>query len=383
MRLGCARDADGIWLTQHALPEAHGALGWTFPETDAAGRELLRWPARGDVLRDEVVVVELDAPLAGCTRFEHDVWKAAWSSGELLLAPWVPYVAGVQVDAIRPDAIRPDAVCAWPVVPHVHMLPVRTPTLPPATHTNTFLVGDADVAILVEPAPIDPDEQALLERWARAHGGVIAVFATHHHVDHVGGVELAERLGVPLWAHAETASRIRASVARCIDDGETVQVGAAVLEAIHTPGHAPGHLCLYERTTGTLIAGDMIAGVGTILVEPSEGDMRLYLASLERLRDLDARFALPAHGGVIATPRAAFQHYIDHRLARERSVIASLGPEGQTIPALLPKVYGDVPQSVWPLASLSLRAHLDKLVAEGRAHIDEDRFRAAERVNEA
>lgn len=359
-RLGCARDAEGIWLIEEALPEAHGARGWSFPETEREGRELARYEPRGDVLREEVVVVEVDE-VEGARWVAHDALHDAWSAGEMLLAPWV---AGLDAQS---------DVGAWQVVPHVSMLAVRTPTLPPATHTNTFLVGDADAVILVEPAPIDPDELALMERWARAHvGELVAVFATHHHHDHVGGIELAERLGVPIWAHAETAARIHAPVARTIREGESVRVGAVDLRALHTPGHAPGHLCLYEEATGTLIAGDMVAGVGTILVEPSEGDMTLYLRSLERLRDLDARFVLPAHGGVIADSREVFQRYIDHRLAREQSVLDALETEPQTVQSILPRVYGDVPRTVWPLASLSLRAHLDKLIAEGRAQIHGD-----------
>lgn len=354
LRLGCARDSEGIWLVEQALPEAHDALGWTLPIDDEEGRELLRWSARGDVIRDEVVVVE-----STTQKGEHVPYNEL--AGKLL-APWVSAIVHDQITELP----------VWSVTPHIRMLPFRTPTLPPATHTNSFLIGDGPM-LLVEPAPVDPAELKLLEEWARS-ADVMAVFATHHHVDHVGGVALAQRLGVPLWAHAQTASRMRAPVGRLVEDGEVLSLGGVRLEAIHTPGHAPGHLCLYERTSQTLIAGDMVAGTGTILVEPSEGDMSLYLASLERLRDLGARFALPAHGGVIANPSAYFQHYIDHRLQREQRVVDALRAEGQTLEELLPQVYGDVPKAVWPFASLSLRAHLDKLIADQRAQLVDTKF---------
>ncbi|MBX3246154.1 MAG: MBL fold metallo-hydrolase [Myxococcales bacterium] len=261
------------------------------------------------------------------------------------------------------------------------MLPVRTPTLPPATHTNAFLVGDDDL-VLVEPAPVERSERERLLRWIaatrRARGGrIVAVLATHHHHDHVGAADLARELGVPLIAHAETAARLRAPVDETLDDDARVALGRHTLRAVHTPGHAPGHLCFVHEASSTALVGDMVAGVGTILVEPSEGDMAAYLRSLERLRDAGFRKLLPAHGGVLATPHALLSHYITHRLAREAKVLARLEAHGATMDEeLLSLVYDDAPPAVWPLARLSLRAHLDKLAAEGRVHHDGSRWSA-------
>lgn len=260
----------------------------------------------------------------------------------------------------------------------LQLFPVRTPTLPPATHTNSYALGARQV-LLVEPSTPYEDEQRAWIEWARAIASsgreLVAVVATHHHVDHVGGAALLSReLGLPLWAHAETASRIEAPVARMLVDGEEISLDGPrpeVWQVLHTPGHAPGHVCLFEPRSRTVVVGDMVASVGTILIAPGDGDMRLYLAQLERLGALDASVALPAHGDPIAAPSTLFAHYVEHRLAREEKIfgfLERLTRQGAALDAseLVALSYDDVPQAIWPLARLSVEAHLEKLLADGR-----------------
>ncbi|MFW5875358.1 MAG: MBL fold metallo-hydrolase [Myxococcota bacterium] len=277
------------------------------------------------------------------------------------------------------------------VVPGLVMLALRTPTLPPATHTNTFLVGAGDGAVLVEPASPYPEELervgALVDEAAGRGVHPRAILVTHHHADHVGGaLKLQEHLRLPLWAHRATIERLEGRVPfdRAIEDGERIPVGGAgpamELVAVHTPGHAPGHLCFLEPATGTMIAGDMVAGIGTIVVEPTDGDMGLYLESLRKMIEAGAETLLPAHGGPITEAAACVEYYIQHRLERERKVLQALQlhPEGVTAPALLPDAYGDAPKAVWPLALQSVQAHLLKLEGEGRARRGPDeRWRPA------
>ncbi|HEU4537380.1 MAG TPA: MBL fold metallo-hydrolase [Polyangiaceae bacterium] len=276
-----------------------------------------------------------------------------------------------------------------PGLPAVEAFPALTPTLPPATHTNSYALGAREV-LLVEPATPYEAERAAWLAWAerlRAEGRtLVALVATHHHEDHVGGAAfLARALGLPLWAHALTAERIAAPVDRLLTDGETLRLDGPEPHAwrvLHTPGHAPGHVCLYEPSLGALVAGDMIAGVGTILIMPGDGDMREYLRQLGRLGDLGAKVALPAHGDPIDEPAARFAAYVAHRLAREAKVVRALeagGAAGLDLDELLPRAYDDIPPATWPLAELSLRAHLEKLVAEGRVRASDGgaRFVAA------
>ena len=259
--------------------------------------------------------------------------------------------------------------------PWIRVLPVRTPTLPPATRTNCYIVGEAARAVAIDPATPYADEQSRLDEYVAAAGiRLEAVVLTHHHVDHVGdAARLAAKHGVPVWAHRETASRVagRVQISRTLDDGERLDYGPSGLRAAFTPGHAPGHLCFVDAAAHAIVAGDMVASVGTIIIEPDDsGDMRQYLDSLRLLRrevDGGATTLLPAHGPPIADGGARLDFYVAHRLEREGRVAAALSDAPATVSELVPPAYPDVPAMLYPLAARSLLAHLHKLEYEGRA----------------
>jgi ribonuclease/clavin/mitogillin len=270
------------------------------------------------------------------------------------------------------------------VIDGVERLALRTPTLPPATETNSYLVSGDREFVVVEPATPYPDEQrTLLSTIAAriADGWALrGVLMTHHHGDHVGAA-LAVRAAfdAPLMAHRGTEARLRdrVPVDALLEEGDTLLDGR--IEVLHTPGHAPGHLCLRDRNRRWLIAGDMVASVGTILIDPEDdGDMREYLAQIARLAEGAPGIVLPAHGAPIAEGEARLRHYLSHRLAREAKVLAAVDAgEGSTEDSLLERAYEDAPRALWPIARRSLRAHLFKLREESRVRLDGGRWRHA------
>ncbi|MCB9524481.1 MAG: MBL fold metallo-hydrolase [Myxococcales bacterium] len=313
---------------------------------------------------------------------------ARWRAGEVLLAPptFEVLCALAEGDA-HGFAAHAVPEHLSPIRPHIHLLPLRTPTLPPATHTNTTVVGTDRLAVF-DPASPYPAEQAILDAWLarrRAEGArVQAVVLTHHHRDHIADARrLADVHGAPLLAHPETAARVPFAVDGALDEGDVIELGEHALDVFHTPGHAPGHLVFVDRATRTAIVGDMVAGLGTILIEPGDGDMAAYLAQLARMRGLGLSALIPAHGNVIGGPDAKLAHYIAHRLAREAKVLAALREGAADVATLVGRAYAEAPPMarVGPdggIAGLSLRAHLEKLLAEGLARdLGDGRFAAA------
>ena len=260
------------------------------------------------------------------------------------------------------------------------LVPLRTPTLPPATHTNCFLLGDEQLWI-VDPGSPWPEEQQILretlQRLADEGRKPAGVLLTHHHLDHTGGAELLrEELGIPIAASEETQQVLNFRADRTVRDGERFEVGPRGWRALHLPGHTRGHLCLIEEGSGAVIAGDLVAGVGTVIIDPPEGDMADYLASLDRLLGQQPGAIYPAHGPVVPGGALKLEQYRAHRLEREGRVIAALSKqEGPATPAqLVPLAYPDVAPGLYPFAERSLLAHLYKLVREGRAAQDGERF---------
>ncbi|MCH9687111.1 MAG: MBL fold metallo-hydrolase [Deltaproteobacteria bacterium] len=258
-----------------------------------------------------------------------------------------------------------------PLADGVWRLALRTPTLLPATSTNLMIAGRSKLALIEPATPFDDERQVVDQALEalRAEGREVAMLlVTHHHIDHIGDVErLREGLGVPLLAHPQTAERLPFEVDREVVDGEELDLGeGTILRAVHTPGHAPGHLVFHELSSGIAHAGDMVAGEGTILVDPSDaGDMKQYLDSLHRLGGLGTSALIPAHGPVLTDPRGVVDHYVEHRLGREAKVLAAIDAGASTDDEVLAGAYADTPKMLWPLAARALEAHLRKLVDDG------------------
>ncbi len=243
--------------------------------------------------------------------------------------------------------------------------------------TNTLVVIGDGVAV-IEPATPHVDERAVLDEvlaeLGRGGHRLVAIAITHHHRDHVGyAAELAAHHGVPIYAHAATAARVDFPVAHVLDDGARLELGdGVVLRSAYTPGHAPGHLVFTEERSGIAHVGDLVAGEGTVIVDPDDGgDMARYFDSLAQLRDLEITLAVPAHGPVLPDVPAIATQYLAHRRAREAKVLAALAGVPRLLDEVVAVAYNDTPQALWALARLSARAHLAKLVDEGSVRVSD------------
>ncbi len=234
----------------------------------------------------------------------------------------------------------------------VEVVPVRTATLPPADHTNCYLVGDPDGDfIVVDPAFRHREGmEKVAEAVERHNGNLVAIFYTHGHSDHMADKGLLkEAFDVPIWSASKSADRI-------LKDGEVLNLGNQEWTVLHTPGHHPEHLCLISSSG--LVAGDMVAGIGTILVPPAEGDMIEYIQQLERLLDLDPHLIFPSHGPVIPLPERTLEHYITHRINRHNRVLDAVTSGISALEEIAKFAYADTPDAHPGLAVDQTLSHL-------------------------
>ena len=246
--------------------------------------------------------------------------------------------------------------------------------------TNTYLVGEAEIAV-IDPGPaLDAHIAKILECGAGRSGSRIRwIITTHTHMDHspasaaLKAATGAQVLGRPAPAGASQDQGYAPD--RVLADGERVALGNLHLRAIHTPGHASNHLCYLLEETRMLFTGDHVMQGSTVVINPPDGDMRAYLASLDKLLAVDIAIIAPGHGYLVGAPHKEVKRLVAHRLAREAKVAAALGRRGEaTLDELVTDVYDDVSPKLHPVAMRSLTAHLDKLVAEGRVRQASGRY---------
>lgn len=273
--------------------------------------------------------------------------------------------------ALAPETLMPGV--ATEVAPNVVRLVAPNPGVMTGPGTNSYVVGDTTLAV-IDPGPNDVTH---LDALAGLVGDRLAyVLVTHTHPDHApGAAELCARTGAEALGFG---SRDGFACDRELRDADVVDLGAVLLTAAHTPGHASNHLCYLASWAGAsgsqlCFSGDHVMSGSTVVISPPDGDMTAYLANLERLLALDPPLSAiaPGHGSMIADPQAVLEGYLAHRLAREAAVSAALSARGEaSVDELVADVYTDVASGLHVIARRSLWAHLRKLATDGRARTD-------------
>lgn len=254
------------------------------------------------------------------------------------------------------------------------LVPGHDPGTLTGAGSNSWLIHGR-VPTLIDTGSGRPEHARDLASTLEQTGETLAqVLVTHAHPDHAGGARaVAEQ-----WPTARFAKLPAPDVDPRYDvawhplaDDQLVDAGDEQLWVVHTPGHAPDHVCFFEPRTSTLFAGDLVMNGGTIVIPPSMGgSLTQYLASLRRILELQPRRILAGHGAVIEQPASLIRAYISHRLGRERQILDALARGPLPIAGIVPVVYPELRPELVRAAGESVLAHLRKLEDEGRARLD-------------
>ncbi|MFD5738418.1 MBL fold metallo-hydrolase [Streptomyces massasporeus] len=235
--------------------------------------------------------------------------------------------------------------------------------------TNTWIVSepDSDLAVVIDPGPLDDEHLRRVVATAEQAGKRVALtLLTHGHPDHAAGAARFAEL---------TGTRVRAldPALRLGDEGlaagDVITTGGLELRVVPTPGHTADSLSFHLPADRAVLTGDTILGHGTTVVAHPDGRLGDYLDSLRRLRSLTVddgvHTVLPGHGPVLDDAQGAVEYYLAHRATRLAQVETAVEDGYRTPPLVVAHVYADVDRSLWPAAELSVRAQLDYLEEHG------------------
>jgi glyoxylase-like metal-dependent hydrolase (beta-lactamase superfamily II) len=262
----------------------------------------------------------------------------------------------------------------------VRLIPGHDPGAWTGVGSNSWFI-DGDVPALIDTGSGEAGHlHALTEALGWESSGderrLAAVLVTHAHPDHAGGAaSIAQRWPATTFAKYPWPDRDARYPApwRALADEELVAAGDATLWVVHTPGHAPDHLCFFEPRSGALFAGDLVMNGGTIVIPASHGgSLREYLQSLRRVLDLRPRRVYAGHGDVIEQPAALLRAYLAHRLSREQQIVGALRSGPLTVDAIVARIYERLVPGAAAAARESVLAHLRKLEEEGGTQMDEE-----------
>jgi glyoxylase-like metal-dependent hydrolase (beta-lactamase superfamily II) len=264
--------------------------------------------------------------------------------------------------------------------------PIRLEAYNPGPMTgpgnNTYLlVGSQGEGALIDAGVGDSRHLAAIgQHLGDARARLDHILVTHAHADHASGASvLLESYGAARcckfpWPDEDWKYAVRWEP---LADGDRLLAGGEPLVVLHTPGHSPDHIVFWHEPSRTAFTGDLVVQGTSVMIQWSRGgDLRLYLRSLDRVLALGPRRLLPAHGPEIAEPAALLNQYLDHRRMRERQVLDALARGRDTVQSIADCIYDGLDPALLPAARENVRAHLEKLRAEGLVFEESDRWSA-------
>ena len=284
-------------------------------------------------------------------------WQACLMGAE----PWPEESAAFN----EPDKSHEEIL---PFAPGITVIPLRTQSMPPAAWTNSCLLGERHLYILDPGGPQVEALRAELEKRLEQGAELKGVILSHHHPDHTDGYHALELAHLPLYCHPLTAPLLPKDfpASRPLHDGDFLSIEDGLTLLAHfTPGHAPGHLAFQLPERKTLLAGDMISSLSSIVIPSDNGSLTDYLHSLDRLRKLDCHLVIPSHGPPYGRGSDPFGTAISHREKRESQVLHLLSQAPQSVDDITQTLYRGLDHRLMPAARANVSHHLWKLRAEG------------------
>jgi ribonuclease/clavin/mitogillin len=267
------------------------------------------------------------------------------------------------------------------IAPGIHN--VITEQAPAPGVTNTYLIIGTEGAVWVDTGwDRDAEAQARIDYWHKVGRPPLkGIIVTHRHPPHWGNARAIEKVtGAPIISTAAEKDAIEkgmagAKVAKVVKDGETLHLGNMTLEFVHAPGHTYGSLAVFMRETRALFTGDNVMGTGTSVINPGEGEIGLFLETMQKFMRYDPGVIYPGQGPVVTSPRAKLEELVRHRQEREALIVELLERGEKSVEDLFGLVYSGLGERLGRLARNQIRSHLIKLTHEGRVSASGEVYR--------
>ena len=248
----------------------------------------------------------------------------------------------------------------------IHAIPAHTGPLSSPFVPQIYLAVGGE-GVLIDSGYGDEQSASAIIDYVNCFPGLRLsyIVITHAHPDHINGsARLREITGAKIVMHSAEQSNITAD--KEVGEGDIISLNGIDLEVVHTPGHSPGHICLYMRKDRVMFSGDQVIGLGTTAIHPPLGDMAQYIDSLRKLLTYDIELICPGHGTPIRKPSRKLEELINHRLEREAQIIDRLHQVKATIKELAFEIYPELTGFLYEVAKGQVYAHLIKLENEGK-----------------